>query len=138
MKCAAARSLSEHSARVAATTAIHDEILAEVPVSNLVTPEWHVGRSARMDSYQPYGADYYIIHPALFVTEPETEIEGAAISDDDGDDDEEKEGPPMMIIIIIIAAAVLGGAAVFFMMKGSKKNVVYAEATPVERQGDKK
>ena len=73
--------LGDHDARVAATTAAHDAILAEVPVSNLMTPAWHVGLSSRMESYEPYGSDYYVIHPDLFVTNPVTDVEGCHTSD---------------------------------------------------------
>jgi len=48
-------------ARVTATTAAHEAILAEVPVSNIVTPSWHVGLSSRLSDYEPWGADYYIV-----------------------------------------------------------------------------
>jgi peptide/nickel transport system substrate-binding protein len=58
---------SETSDRYAAAAAAHQAILDEVPVSNLVTPEWHVGLSSRMAAYEPYGSDYYIIHENLFV-----------------------------------------------------------------------
>lgn len=37
-------------------------IVAEgAPVAFLLTPEWHVGLSERMATYQPWGSDYYII-----------------------------------------------------------------------------
>eukprot|EP00403_Amphidinium_massartii_P019650 CAMPEP_0178431600 /NCGR_PEP_ID=MMETSP0689_2-20121128/31938_1 /TAXON_ID=160604 /ORGANISM="Amphidinium massartii, Strain CS-259" /LENGTH=535 /DNA_ID=CAMNT_0020053531 /DNA_START=60 /DNA_END=1667 /DNA_ORIENTATION=- len=51
----------EGSARVAAAESVHNDILAEVPVSNLMTPSWHVGLSSRAASYVPWGADYYIV-----------------------------------------------------------------------------
>jgi len=38
-------------------------------VSNLVTPYWHVGLSQRMSTYQPWGSDYYVIRPDLFVAQ---------------------------------------------------------------------
>ena len=59
-----------HSARVAATTEAHAAILAEQPVSHLVTPYWHYSLSDRMvtEGYTAYGADYYIIHAEMFVT----------------------------------------------------------------------
>ena len=60
----------EHTARVAATAEVHAAILAEVPVSNLVTPSWHVGLSDRVAHYKPYGSDYYVIRADLFVTAP--------------------------------------------------------------------
>ena len=45
----------EHSARITACKAAHIEILSNVPVSNLVTPAWHVGLSTRMANYKPWG-----------------------------------------------------------------------------------
>ena len=62
--------LADHTARVTATAEIQTEIMAEVAVSNLVTPAWHVGVSDRMTDYEPYGSDYYIINADLFVTRP--------------------------------------------------------------------
>ena len=70
----------EHKARVAATVAAQRAILAEVPVSNLLTPFWHVSVSDRVADYQPYGSDYYVIRPDLFV------------GDDDHDDDHHDGG----------------------------------------------
>lgn len=59
--------------RVALTTKAHNEILKEVAVSNLVTPEWHVGLSERMADYKPWGSDYYVIRPDLFVSAIKTD-----------------------------------------------------------------
>ena len=52
---------------------LHDE----VPVSNLVTPFWHVGLSDRMKDYEPWGSDYYVIRSDLFVS-PAKSDEGAS------------------------------------------------------------
>ena len=62
----------QHDVRVAATSKVHQAILDEVPVSNLVTPYWHVGLSDRMADYEPWGSDYYVIRPDLFVSEVTT------------------------------------------------------------------
>jgi peptide/nickel transport system substrate-binding protein len=53
--------VEDHAARVTASSEAMAAILAEVPVSNLVTPVWHVGVSDRMLAYEPWGADYYVI-----------------------------------------------------------------------------
>jgi len=45
--------------------AAQDILAVEVPVSFLVTPEWHVGLSPGLADYQPWGADYYVIRPDL-------------------------------------------------------------------------
>jgi len=50
-----------NNARVDAALAVHTEILDEVAVSSLVTPEWHIGLSERLADYDPWGADYYVI-----------------------------------------------------------------------------
>lgn len=61
-------SVSEgHEARVASTADAHQAILDEVPVSNLMTPFWHVGLSERMKDYEPWGSDYYIIRADLLM-----------------------------------------------------------------------
>jgi len=59
--------VEKHTDRVSATVAAQTGILQEVPVSNLVTPSWHVGLSSRLSSYQPWGSDYYVIRADLFV-----------------------------------------------------------------------
>ena len=61
--------------RVDATAAAHAAILAEVPVSNLVTPMWHVGLSDRVIAkYEPWGSDYYVIRADEFLTQPSPTI----------------------------------------------------------------
>jgi len=69
----------EHQERVSLTAEAQDAILDAVPVSNLVTPVWHVGLSDRMADYEPWGSDYYVIRPDLFLTQ--AALEGQA---DDG------------------------------------------------------
>jgi peptide/nickel transport system substrate-binding protein len=58
--------------RVSASEAAHNAILAEVPVSFLMTPSWHVGMGSRLKDYKPWGSDYYVIHSdfALPATTP--------------------------------------------------------------------
>jgi peptide/nickel transport system substrate-binding protein len=53
------------AARVAATEAAHKAVLEQVPVSILVTPEWHVGLSNRLTDYKLWGSDYYVVHADL-------------------------------------------------------------------------
>ena len=73
----------DHAARVTATADAHAAILAEQAVSNLVTPEWHVSLSDCMVDYVPWGSDYYVIRPDLFVpaatpcTRPQASSDGA-------------------------------------------------------------
>eukprot|EP01048_Picozoa_sp_COSAG05_P003291 COSAG05_NODE_149_length_16213_cov_66.750279_9_plen_572_part_00 len=50
-----------HSARVTASAAVQTQLQVEVPVSNLVTPLWHVSVSDRMTEYVPWGSDYHIV-----------------------------------------------------------------------------
>jgi peptide/nickel transport system substrate-binding protein len=70
---------SSHSlARVAASKAAQTAILAEVPVSNLVTPFWHVSVSDRMDGYKPWGSDYHVIRSDVVpAPAPSTKDSGA-------------------------------------------------------------
>ena len=73
----------DHAARVTATADAHAAILAEQAVSNLVTPEWHVSLSDCVVDYVPWGSDYYVIRPDLFVpaatpcTRPQLSSDGA-------------------------------------------------------------
>lgn len=53
--------------RVMLTQTVQDLILEAVPVSNLVTPFWHVGLSERAADYEPWGSDYYVIRSDLSV-----------------------------------------------------------------------
>ena len=55
----------QHAARVVAAKEAQAAILAEVPVSNLITPAWHVGLSDRMSEYDPWGSDYFVIREDL-------------------------------------------------------------------------
>lgn len=59
----------DHGARVLLSEAVQKAILDEVPVSNLVTPFWHVGLSDRMADYEPWGSDYYVIRSDLYIPE---------------------------------------------------------------------
>jgi peptide/nickel transport system substrate-binding protein len=61
-----------HSARVKAAKTAHETILDLTPVSNLVTPFWHVGLSDRMKDYEPWGSDYYVIRAEMFEDEDAT------------------------------------------------------------------
>ena len=58
-----------HTERVSLTKSIQGDILAQVPVSNLVTPYWHISVSDRMGNYEPWGSDYYVIRSDIFVKE---------------------------------------------------------------------
>lgn len=51
----------EHNQRILLTQAAQKAIHDEVPLSNLVTPFWHVSVSDRMADYDPWGSDYYVI-----------------------------------------------------------------------------
>jgi len=67
--------------RRSAAAEAHTAILQEVPVSNLVTPEWHVGLSSRLSAYEPWGSDYYVVRPDLFVTATNTTNTGGEFSE---------------------------------------------------------
>ena len=55
--------------RVALARQAQALLAEEVPVSFLVTPEWHVGLSARLADYELWGSDYYVIRPDLTVSQ---------------------------------------------------------------------
>jgi peptide/nickel transport system substrate-binding protein len=55
------------SARAALAREAQALVASEVPVSFLVTPEWHVGLSERLAAYEPWGSDYYVIRPDLMI-----------------------------------------------------------------------
>lgn len=38
-----------------------DLLFKDVPVSFLVSPDWHVGLSPRLENYEPWGSDYYVL-----------------------------------------------------------------------------
>ena len=52
---------SDGSAWSTAVHTAHDAILDEYPVTFLSGGVWHAGLNGRMSSYEPWGADYYII-----------------------------------------------------------------------------
>ena len=54
-----------HDLRVLLSQAAQEAILEEMPVSNLVTPDWHVGLSECLKDYEPWGSDYYVIRSDL-------------------------------------------------------------------------
>ncbi|MFN6980215.1 MAG: ABC transporter substrate-binding protein, partial [Gemmobacter sp.] len=47
--------------RIALAREAQARVAEEAPVAFLLTPEWHVGLSARLAEYEPWGSDYYII-----------------------------------------------------------------------------
>lgn len=49
------------AARVEIARRIDARVATEAPIIPLVTPEWHVGLSARLAAYEPWGSDYYIV-----------------------------------------------------------------------------
>lgn len=59
------RATQDPAERVRLARAAQALIAEEAPVAFLVTPEWHVGLSARLAGYEPWGSDYYVIRPDL-------------------------------------------------------------------------
>jgi peptide/nickel transport system substrate-binding protein len=41
------------------------KLFEDVPVTFLVSPEWHVGLSKRLANYEPWGSDYHVIRPDM-------------------------------------------------------------------------
>merc|ERR1719271_415232 len=68
-KLVALSNAEDHAARVTASAEVQAAIQAGMPVSNLVTPYWHVGLSDRMKcmGYVPWGSDYYVIRSDEFL-----------------------------------------------------------------------
>jgi peptide/nickel transport system substrate-binding protein len=62
-KVAAVDQATTHAARKTASDEAQVAIKAELPVSTLLTPDWHIAISDKMKNmgYFAYGADYYII-----------------------------------------------------------------------------
>lgn len=79
----------DHQDRVRLAGDAQTAILEVVPVSNLVTPYWHVSLSDRMGDYEPWGSDYYVIRPDLFVKMEEADDHG----DDHKHDHKEEDDP---------------------------------------------
>ncbi|KAG7339565.1 oligopeptide-binding protein OppA [Nitzschia inconspicua] len=65
--------VEDHSERVLLTQATQKAIHDLVPVSNLVTPFWHVSLNERVSGYEPWGSDYYVIRADLKIVR-ETEV----------------------------------------------------------------
>lgn len=56
----------DHSNRVFLSGMVQDALREEVPVSNLITPMWHVSiNTDNVKDYEPYGSDYYVIRSDL-------------------------------------------------------------------------
>lgn len=41
------------------------QLFKDVPVTFLVSPDWHVGLSKRAANYEPWGSDYHVIRPDM-------------------------------------------------------------------------
>ena len=74
----------EGATRVAEAADAHAAILAEQPVSNLVTPVWHVSLSDCVMDYVPGDSDYYVITADLFAATPCTRVVPQSSSDGAG------------------------------------------------------
>ena len=70
----------DHDQRVLLTAAVQEAIHNEVPVSNLVTPYWHVSLSDRVADYVPWGSDYYVIRADLRLTQEPIESSSVSVS----------------------------------------------------------
>jgi peptide/nickel transport system substrate-binding protein len=38
-----------------------EQLFTDAPVSFLLSPDWYVGLSQRLASYQPWGSDYHVL-----------------------------------------------------------------------------
>lgn len=66
---AALRTEADMGERIALARRAQRILMDEAPVSFLVTPEWHVGLSARLRGYTPWGSDYYVLRPDLIIAD---------------------------------------------------------------------
>jgi peptide/nickel transport system substrate-binding protein len=41
------------------------KLFEDVPITFLVSPQWHVGLSSRLSGYEPWGSDYHVIRPQM-------------------------------------------------------------------------
>ena len=67
---ASLRTASTPEERIALARKAQALIKDGAPVSFLVTPQWHVGLSGRLATYQPWGSDYYVIRPDFGLKQP--------------------------------------------------------------------
>lgn len=52
-------------ARAAIALDAQAKLFEDVPVTFLVSPEWHVGLSKKLAGYEPWGSDYHVIRPDM-------------------------------------------------------------------------
>lgn len=67
---AALRTATEPQERIDLARKAQELIADGAPVSFLLTPEWHVGLTGRLEDYQPWGSDYYVIRPDFGLRQP--------------------------------------------------------------------
>ena len=88
--------VEDHQERIAVTNSVHTEILGMVPVSNLLTPYWHVSLSDRMADYKPWGSDYYVIRDDLFLSVVEEDgVKTASSPTTEGESDGDDANKPL-------------------------------------------
>ena len=115
-----------------ASDAVQTAILAERPISNLVTPFWHVSLSDRFADYEPYGSDYYVIRadyagPQVggFYLDPDNRPEVVEVEvpvvETVTETVVEEDDPTVWIVIIVVVAVVGLVIACVVYMKGKKK-----------------
>lgn len=54
---------SEERAKIALDA--QKQLFADVPVSFLVSPDWYVGTSKRLENYEPWGSDYHVLRAEI-------------------------------------------------------------------------
>ena len=80
------------SARATAAAAAHTAILNEYPATFLTSPIWHVGVNNRMQSYEPWGSDYYVVKANMPASDWPTAFTSGRVYTLDGTMD--ANGPP--------------------------------------------
>jgi peptide/nickel transport system substrate-binding protein len=116
-------SSADSSTRVAASAAAQTAILAAVPVSNLVTPFWHVSLSDRMGDYEPWGSDYHVIRadyvavalpppPPLPVTPTDSDSKASSTTAT-----EDEDALPWILVAVFAVLFVVGAIAMYCVGK---------------------
>lgn len=59
--------LASPAERAATAAEVHRHLFEDAPVSFLMTPVWHLASGTRLDGYEPWGSDYYIVRDDLRV-----------------------------------------------------------------------
>lgn len=118
----------------------HNTIIDEAPATFLTTPTWHIGLRPRVDGYDPWGSDYYVVKvdmhdtgaAAYCVTDHHDDDED---DEDDDDSSDDKTGLYVAIGVVSFVAALATAiaAAVYLHMQ---KKAAAAQADKYKKPTD--